>query len=107
VSALPFDIGARMWRRGSVLAVQGRVEGLDDLYAIPCTSDGHNACMDPNQTKIIELLREVHLIAFKEIERFNMRVVELENQHRQPTRTHTGNRGMGMWGNWLFLKNTR
>jgi hypothetical protein len=39
--------------------------------------------MDPNQTKIIELLREVHLIAFKEIERLNMRIVELENQHRQ------------------------
>jgi hypothetical protein len=26
-------------------------------------------CMDTNQAKIIELLREVHLIAFKEIER--------------------------------------
>ena len=39
--------------------------------------------MDPTQTKIIELLREVHLIAFKEIERLNMRIVELENQHRQ------------------------
>jgi hypothetical protein len=41
--------------------------------------------MDPNQTKIIELLREVHLIAFKEIERLNLRIVELENQHRQAT----------------------
>ena len=41
--------------------------------------------MDPTQTKIIELLREVHLIAFKEIERLNMRIVELENQHRHPT----------------------
>ncbi len=39
--------------------------------------------MDATQTKIIELLREVHLIAFKEIERLNMRIVELENQHRQ------------------------
>jgi predicted DNA-binding transcriptional regulator AlpA len=39
--------------------------------------------MDPTQTKIIELLREVHLIAFKEIERLNMRIVELENQNRQ------------------------
>jgi predicted DNA-binding transcriptional regulator AlpA len=38
--------------------------------------------MDANQTKIIELLREVHLIAFKEIERLNMRIVELENQNR-------------------------
>ena len=49
----------------------------------PGNSDGHNACMDANQTKIIELLREVHMIAFKEIERLNMRIVELENQHRQ------------------------
>ena len=39
--------------------------------------------MDRTQTKIIELLREVHLIAFKEIERLNMRIVELENQTRQ------------------------
>lgn len=35
------------------------------------------------QTKIIDLLREVHLIALKEVERLNMRIVELENQHRQ------------------------
>ena len=34
-------------------------------------------CMDNNQTKIIELLREVHLIAFKEIERLNLRIAEL------------------------------
>lgn len=40
--------------------------------------------MDSNQTRIIELLREVHLIAFKEIERLNMRIAELENQYRQP-----------------------
>jgi len=40
--------------------------------------------MDTNQTRIIELLREVHLIAFKEIERLNLRIVELENQNRQP-----------------------
>ena len=41
--------------------------------------------MDATQTKVIELLREVHLIALKEIERLNMRIVELENQHRPPT----------------------
>lgn len=40
--------------------------------------------MDSNQARIIELLREVHLIAFKEIERLNMRIVELENPQRQP-----------------------
>jgi predicted DNA-binding transcriptional regulator AlpA len=40
--------------------------------------------MDPNQAKIIELLREVHLIAFKEIERLNLRIAELESQNRQP-----------------------
>lgn len=38
--------------------------------------------MDSNQSRIIELLREVHLIAFKEIERLNMRIAEMENQHR-------------------------
>ena len=44
-------------------------------------------CMDQTQTRIIELLREVHLLAFKEIERLNLRISELENEHRQPTRT--------------------
>lgn len=39
--------------------------------------------MDATQSKIIELLREVHLIAVKEIERLNMRIVELENQNHQ------------------------
>jgi hypothetical protein len=40
--------------------------------------------MDQTQTRIIELLREVHLLAIKkEVERLNMRIVELENQHRQ------------------------
>jgi predicted DNA-binding transcriptional regulator AlpA len=48
------------------------------------TFDRHNSFMDA-QTKVIELLREVHLIAFKEIERLNMRIVELENQHRPAT----------------------
>ena len=38
--------------------------------------------MDTNQSRIIELLREVHLIAFKEIERLNLRIVELENKNR-------------------------
>jgi len=41
--------------------------------------------MDPNQTKIVELLREIHLIAFKEIERLNLRIAELESlSRRQP-----------------------
>lgn len=40
--------------------------------------------MDSNQAKIIELLREVHLIAIKEIERLDMRIAELEIQNRQP-----------------------
>jgi excisionase family DNA binding protein len=39
--------------------------------------------MDTNQTRIIELLREVHLIAFKEIERLNLRVAELESTDRR------------------------
>lgn len=48
--------------------------------------------MENNQARIIELLREVHLIAFKEIERLNLRIAELEseiasNQHRKsPTK---------------------
>ena len=41
--------------------------------------------MDTNQTRIVELLREVHLIAFKEIERLNLRIAELESRsHHQP-----------------------
>jgi len=39
--------------------------------------------MDATQTKIIELLREAHVLAFKEIERLNLRIAELENQKRQ------------------------
>ena len=44
-------------------------------------------CMDQTQTRIIELLREVHLLAIKEVERLNLRISELENEHRQPART--------------------
>jgi hypothetical protein len=47
-------------------------------------SAGDNAGMETNQAKVIELLREVHLIAFKEIERLNLRITELEDQSRQP-----------------------
>jgi predicted DNA-binding transcriptional regulator AlpA len=39
--------------------------------------------MDQNQTRIIELLREVHLLAIKEVERLNLRISELESEHRQ------------------------
>jgi hypothetical protein len=39
---------------------------------------------DTNQIRVIKLLREVHLIAFKEIERLNLPIIELENQNRQP-----------------------
>ena len=35
--------------------------------------------MDSNQAKIIDLLREVHLIAINEIERLNLRIAELES----------------------------
>jgi hypothetical protein len=44
-------------------------------------------CMDNNQTRVIELLREVHLIALKELERLNLRIAELENQPRPPVET--------------------
>jgi predicted DNA-binding transcriptional regulator AlpA len=40
--------------------------------------------MDNQQTKIVELLREMHLIAIKEIERLNLRVAELENLAPKP-----------------------
>jgi len=36
--------------------------------------------IDTNQTRVIERLREVHLIALKEIERLNLRISELECQ---------------------------
>lgn len=39
--------------------------------------------MDATQAKIIELLREVHVLALKEIERLNLKVAELEIRNRQ------------------------
>jgi predicted DNA-binding transcriptional regulator AlpA len=36
----------------------------------------------PTQNKIIELLRDVHLLALKEVERLNLRIAELENENR-------------------------
>src|SRR5437867_9817767 len=44
--------------------------------------------MDTNQARIIELLREVHLITFKEVERLNLRIAELESRgNHQPEAT--------------------
>lgn len=40
--------------------------------------------MDIHQQKIADFLREVHLIAFKEIERLNLRIAELQNHVCQP-----------------------
>jgi predicted DNA-binding transcriptional regulator AlpA len=39
--------------------------------------------MDQTQARVIELLREVHLLAVKEIERLNLKVAELEIRNRQ------------------------
>jgi hypothetical protein len=39
--------------------------------------------METNQARIIELRREIHLIAFKEIERLNLRIAELESRYQQ------------------------
>jgi len=39
--------------------------------------------MDSNQTRIVELLREVHLTALREIERLNFRIAELEIRERR------------------------
>jgi predicted DNA-binding transcriptional regulator AlpA len=47
--------------------------------------------MDSTQGKIIELLREVHLLALKEIERLNLRIAELERQNRQRSAQEMGN----------------
>jgi hypothetical protein len=41
--------------------------------------------MDTNQARITELLREVHLMAFKEMERLNLRIKDLEDHNGQPT----------------------
>jgi predicted DNA-binding transcriptional regulator AlpA len=49
----------------------------------PATTTAIMRLMDESQAKIIELLREVHLIAFKEIERLNLKVAELEIRNRQ------------------------
>ena len=43
--------------------------------------------MSNDQARIIELLREAHLIAYKEIERLNLRIAELETQHHDPLPT--------------------
>lgn len=45
--------------------------------------------MHATQTKIIELLREVHLLAINEVERLNLRVAELEIQLGQSTKMTT------------------
>jgi len=39
--------------------------------------------MDSTQAKIVELFREIHLLALREIERLNLRIAELETQNRQ------------------------
>lgn len=70
---------------GSALKPAGCVGSTpDDLCGIPEHCDDHNAWMDPTQTKIIELLREVHLLAIKEVERLNRRITELEKQPPAP-----------------------
>jgi hypothetical protein len=40
----------------------------------PPREAAHNPLMEATQTKIIELLREVHLLAIKEVERLNLRI---------------------------------
>ena len=43
--------------------------------------------MVPNQSRVIELLREVHLITFREIKSLNLRIAELETQVQRSTAT--------------------
>jgi predicted DNA-binding transcriptional regulator AlpA len=46
--------------------------------------DYDNPFMDQTQAQIIGLLREIHLLALKEIERLNFRIAELENENHPP-----------------------
>jgi hypothetical protein len=50
--------------------------------AHPGRWSAHNPFIDSTQSKIIELLREVHLLVIKEVERLNLRITELETQQR-------------------------
>lgn len=50
------------------------------MFGIRDYVSGNSAYMDSNQARTIELLLEVHLIAFKEIERLNLRIAELHDQ---------------------------
>jgi hypothetical protein len=59
--------------------------------------------MDTSQTRLIELLREVHLLAFKEIERLNLRIAELEMPARQPVQQPVIK--TTMHGHWTSRKN--
>ena len=73
-----------------VLAVRNetRTQGCPLELVSPARVTAIIGFMDQNQTRIVELLREVHLIALTEIERLNLRIVELENQrHQSPERT--------------------
>jgi hypothetical protein len=59
--------------------------------------------MDNNQARIVGLLREVHLIAFNEIERLNLRIIELENQNRQPVENTIYPYIFGHYCRWTML----
>jgi hypothetical protein len=58
---------------------------LDDLLTSPRTATATIRALTQPKTQIIELLREVHLLAITEMERLNRGIVELENQNREPS----------------------
>jgi hypothetical protein len=60
----------------------GQVQLTASRFQFRAGYRGVRSCIDRNQTKIVELLREVHLIAIKELERLNLQIAELENQVR-------------------------
>ena len=72
-----------MARSNALEAARAIGTELDDLWHTPPNCEGHNAWMDPTQTKIIELLHEVHLLALQEVQRLNQRIAELEIENRQ------------------------
>ena len=84
--------GATTYNRARLLpcgfvGTTGKRAGLSPVRPLFGKQRPHHALiiydMDTSQTKLIELLREVHLLAFKEIERLNLRIAELETSVRQ------------------------
>ena len=73
----------RPFRMGTLFEISLCSNGIQRTAASDSLDRVDNLGMDTNQNKVIELLREVHLLAFKEIERLNLRIAELETADRK------------------------